>query len=51
MKISATIRINGKQITQPWELIEDEDGSVLVINQLKNGDIIGIGRGVADCCS
>jgi hypothetical protein len=42
MKISATIQINDRQVTQAWELIEDADGSVLVINQLENGDIIGI---------
>jgi hypothetical protein len=42
VKITATINISGKQISQAWELIEDEDGSVLVINQLRNGGIIGI---------
>jgi hypothetical protein len=42
MKILASIIIKGVKTTQPWELIEDEDGSVLVISQSKNGDIIGI---------
>jgi hypothetical protein len=42
MKISATIRINDRQVTQAWDLIYDDDGSILVINQLENGDVIGI---------
>ena len=29
-------------MTQAWEIIEDEDGSVLVLNVRENGDIIGI---------
>jgi hypothetical protein len=42
MKISATVQINKNQVTQAWELIEDADGAILVINQLENGGIIGI---------
>ena len=42
MKISATIQINDQQVTHAWELVEDADGSILVISKLKNGDVIGI---------
>jgi hypothetical protein len=42
MKIFATIQINENQVTQAWELIDDADGSILVIKQLENGNVIGI---------
>jgi hypothetical protein len=42
VKISATIQINDRQVTHAWELVEDADGSILVISKLKNGDVIGI---------
>lgn len=42
MKILATVLIKGSKITQPWELIEDQHGSVLIIEMHENGDLMGI---------
>jgi hypothetical protein len=42
VKILATINVNGKQVTNEWELIENDWVSILVIARLKNDDIIGI---------
>jgi len=42
MKILATVRIKGANILQPWELIEDQHGSVLVIEMDENKNILGI---------
>jgi hypothetical protein len=43
MKILAVVSLNGRQVTQAWDVIRDVRGRpILVVEELPNGDIKGI---------